>query len=108
DRLAKSEDAREATYAQRGAQRPAFYDHDLFLALQHFQARNGMDDDGALGEGTLRELNHPIEDRISEVKINMDRWRWLPHDLGKMYVLVNVAGYEMSVVENGRAIEEMN
>lgn len=108
DRLAKSEDVREATYAMRGAGRPAFFDHDLFLALQHFQQRSGIDADGALGEKTMRELNHPIEDRIAELKINMDRWRWLPHDLGKMYVLVNVAGYEMSVIENNRAIEEMN
>ena len=108
DRLARSEDAREAAYARRGAARPALFDHDLFLALQHFQERNGIDGDGALGEKTLQELNHPVEMRMEDVKINLDRWRWLPHDLGRMYVLVNVAGYEMSVVENNRELEGMN
>lgn len=108
ERLGNSEDIREATYAQRGMARPAFFDRDLFLAVQHFQQRHAIDDDGSLGARTIEELNHPVEDRIAEVKINLDRWRWLPHDLGKMYVLVNVAGFEMSVIENNRAIESMN
>ncbi|HUP89910.1 MAG TPA: L,D-transpeptidase family protein, partial [Longimicrobiales bacterium] len=107
-RLAQSEDVREATYAQRGGDRPYVYDENLWLALKHFQARTGNDDDGALGARTLRELNRPIAERLEDVKLNMDRWRWLPHDLGQMYVLVNVAGYEMSVIENNRAIENMN
>lgn len=108
NRLSMSEDVREAAMAQRGAARPMVFDQDLFLALQHFQNRSAIDNDGRLGKKTLEELNYAVEDRIAEVKINMDRWRWLPHDLGKMYVMVNVAGFEMSVVENGRAIEEMN
>jgi len=108
ERLMRSEDPREAIYSKRGEARPAFFDHDLYLALQHFQDRHTIDPDGALGAKTLEEMNHPVEDRIAEVKINMDRWRWLPHDLGRMYVLVNVAGFEMSVVENNRPIEEMN
>ena len=107
-RLSASEDPREATLAQRGAATPATYDEDLFQALKHFQERNAIDGDGALGPKTLEELNHPIDDRITEVRLNMDRWRWLPHDLGKMYVMVNVAGFEMSVIENNRVIEEMN
>jgi L,D-transpeptidase YcbB len=107
-RLSGSEDIREATLAQRGADRPTFFDRDLFLALQHFQERNAIDADGALGAKTIEELNHPIDERIAEVRLNLDRWRWLPHDLGKMYIMVNVAGFEMSVVENNRVIEEMN
>ena len=108
NRLARSEDPREAAYSQRGANRPDVYDHDLFLALQHFQQRNGIDADGELGAQTLRELNHSVDERISEVKINMDRWRWLPHNLGQMYVIVNVAGYDMAVIENNRPIIAMN
>jgi murein L,D-transpeptidase YcbB/YkuD len=107
-RLMASEDEREAAMAARGAERPMFFDQDLHLALKHFQDRHGIDGDGHLGESTLEELNHTVDERIGEVKLNMDRWRWLPHDLGKMYILVNVAGFEMSVIENNRAIEEMN
>ncbi|HEY0674450.1 MAG TPA: L,D-transpeptidase family protein [Longimicrobiales bacterium] len=107
-RLMKSEDQREAAMAARGQQRAMVYDQDLQLALKHFQERHGIDGDGRIGEKTLEELNHGVDDRIAEVKLNLDRWRWLPHDLGKMYIMVNVAGFEMSVVENNRAIEEMN
>jgi murein L,D-transpeptidase YcbB/YkuD len=107
-RLMLSEDQREAAMAGRGAQRSAWFDQDLHLALKHFQERHGIDGDGRLGEKTVEELNHTVDERVAEVKLNLDRWRWLPHDLGKMYIMVNVAGFEMAVIENGRAIEEMN
>ncbi len=107
-RMLGSEDQREAAMAARGQQRPMLFDQELIGALKHFQERHGIENDGRLGEKTLEELNHGVDDRIAEVKLNLDRWRWLPHDLGKMYILVNVAGFEMSVIENNRAIEEMN
>ena len=107
-RLMLNEDSREAAMATRGSERPMFFDQDLHLALKHFQDRHGIDGDGRLGAETLKELNRPLDERIAEVKLNLDRWRWLPHDLGKMYVMVNIAGFEMSVIENNRAIEEMN
>jgi murein L,D-transpeptidase YcbB/YkuD len=107
-RLMTSEDEREAAMAARGSERPMFFDQDLHLALKHFQDRHAIDGDGRLGEKTLDELNRPIEQRIAEIKLNLDRWRWLPHDLGKMYLMVNVAGFEMEVVENNRVIEAMN
>src|SRR5690606_9202769 len=103
-----SDDPREAQLARRGAARPAVYDRDLRDALRHFQERHALDDDGALGSGTLRELNHTVDERISEVQLNMDRWRWLPQDLGPLFIMVNIAGFELEVVENNRAIESMN
>jgi murein L,D-transpeptidase YcbB/YkuD len=84
------------------------YDRDLRDALRHFQDRVAIDGDGQVGSGTLRELNHAVEERIAEVKLNMDRWRWLPQDLGRLFVLVNIAGFELEVIENDQAIESMN
>ena len=107
-RLAASDDAREAQLAQRGAARPTVYDRDLRDALRNFQERHAIDSDGQVGSSTLRELNHGVEERIAEVKLNMDRWRWLPQDLGRLFVLVNIAGFELEVVENDHAIESMN
>lgn len=107
-RLAASDDPREAQLARRGAARPAVYDRDLRDALRHFQERHALDDDGELGSGTLRELNHEVDERIAEVQLNMDRWRWLPQDLGPLFIMVNIAGFELEVVENDRAIESMN
>ena len=107
-RLAASDDPREVTLANAGQARPLVFDDDLRDALRHFQDRHALENDGRLGEATLRELNEPVEARLSEILLNIDRWRWLPHDLGEFYVLVNVAGFELEVVENNVAIERMN
>jgi len=107
-RLSASDDAREAQLARSGAASAGVYDRDLRDALRHFQERHAIDDDGQLGSSTLRELNHTVEERIAEVTLNLDRWRWLPQDLGRLYVLVNIAGFELEVIENDRAIESMN
>jgi murein L,D-transpeptidase YcbB/YkuD len=58
--------------------------------------RNAIDEDGALGSNTLRELNYTVEDRIADLKLNLDRWRWLPRELGARYIVVNVAGSSSS------------
>jgi len=107
-RMVASDDPREAALAQRGAARPHVYDRDLKDAVRHFQERHALVDDGHIGAGTLRELNHSVDERIAEVELNLDRWRWLPNDLGRFFVLVNIAGFELEVVENGQVIEAMN
>lgn len=107
-RLIAGLDASEAALAQKGAADPTLYDAELVKAVAHFQQRHGIEPDGAVGEGTLRELNHTVEERIEEIKLNLDRWRWLPDALGERYVMVNIAGFELEVVDKGRVIEAMN
>lgn len=107
-RLLTSDDPREAGLARRGQASALVFDRDLRDALRHYQQRHALDDDGGLGSLTVRELNHSIEERIEELERNMDRWRWLPRQLGELHILVNIAGFELEVVENGRTIESMN
>jgi L,D-transpeptidase YcbB len=107
-RLILGTDAREAQLARAGESDPTHFDAQLKEAVQHFQMRHSIDADGAVGGGTLKELNHTVEERISEMKLNLDRWRWLPNELGDRFVLVNIAGFELEVVDEGRAIESMN
>ncbi|HSJ25956.1 MAG TPA: L,D-transpeptidase family protein [Longimicrobiales bacterium] len=107
-RLLLGTDAREAELARAGEADPSLFDAQLKEAVQHFQHRHSIEADGAVGGGTLKELNHPVEDRIAEMKLNLDRWRWLPNELGERFVMVNIAGFELEVVEDGRAIESMN
>lgn len=108
NRLVRSPDPKESELAGRGTARAEVFDEHLEEAVRHFQRRHGIEDDGALGASTLRELNHTVEERIAELTLNMDRWRWLPHELGERYILVNIAGFELEVVENGEVIEAMN
>src|SRR5215213_9487387 len=39
--------------------------------------------------------------KISRIRLNLDRWRWLPRDLGQKYIIVNVPGFHATLVENG-------
>jgi L,D-transpeptidase YcbB len=108
ERLTAGVDAEEAALARSGAGDASLFDAELKLAVQHFQDRHAIAPDGAVGATTLRELNHSTGEWIAEIRLNLDRWRWLPNDLGDRYVLVNIAGFELEVVDQGRVIESMN
>lgn len=107
-RMVASPDPTEAELAGRGQAQPDVYDPQLEQAVKHFQERHSIEPDGTLGPGTVKELNHTLAERMEELRLNMDRWRWLPHEMGERYVLVNVAGFELEMIENGKAIEAMN
>ncbi|HLT12905.1 MAG TPA: L,D-transpeptidase family protein [Marinobacter sp.] len=80
------------------------YAGNLIQAVPAFQARHGLEPDGIIGRKTLAALNlMPIE-RIRQIDANLERWRWLPASLGDTYVLVNIAGFEMIMVENGNEV----
>ncbi|HEY0511610.1 MAG TPA: L,D-transpeptidase family protein [Thermoanaerobaculia bacterium] len=78
------------------------YDAPLQDALRELQDRHGLDADGALGKGTLAALNVPAERRARQIEINLDRWRWLPRDLGERYIMVNIAGFTLELVDGGK------
>jgi L,D-transpeptidase YcbB len=107
-RLMADVDTEAAALANSGASDPTLFDPDLEQAVQRFQDRHAIEPDGIVGATTLKELNHTVAEWITELQLNLDRWRWLPHSLGDRYVLVNIAGFEMEVVDQGRIIESMN
>jgi murein L,D-transpeptidase YcbB/YkuD len=86
---------------------PTVFDSLLTQAVQRFQTRHGLDADGAVGAATLGAMNVPVEARIRQIEVNLERWRWLPEDLGSRYILVNIAGFSATVVEDGRRVLEM-
>ena len=76
-------------------------------AVERFQKRHGIKADGIVGPATLATMNIPVEHRIEEIKLNMERWRWLPRQLGDRYVMVNTAGYTLDVVDRDRTALSM-
>jgi len=84
------------------------FDAALAAAVRAFQRRHGLDDDGIVGTRTLAALNVSIEERIRQIQMNMERWRWLPHDLGRRFILVNAADFALKVVEDGRVALAMS
>jgi len=80
------------------------FDAELATAVERFQFRHGLDNDGVVGRATLAALNVPVQDRINQVIVNLERWRWLPETLGERYVLINIAGFRLDVIEQGQPV----
>ena len=86
---------------------PYLFDRPLEEAVVAFQIRHGIEPDGVLGPQTRRALNVPVVHRIRQLEINMERWRWIPQNLGRRYLMVNIADYTLIGVEEGRTRLQM-
>lgn len=73
------------------------FDDDLFRAVQHYQARLGLTDDGVIGKGTITTLNISPKERIKQIMVNMERCRWLPLSLQEDYLAVNIPEFKLHV-----------
>jgi murein L,D-transpeptidase YcbB/YkuD len=92
--------------AKTGADSPQF-DADVASALAAFQGHHGLPATGALDRATLEKLNVPLEARIKQVALNLERWRWLPNDLGARHFVVNVPQFHLIARENGTPVLDM-
>ena len=78
------------------------YDGSLVDAVKTFQDHHGIAVDGVIGPSTLAEINVPIEKRLIQMELNMERRRWMPDFLGDTYVFVNLADQNLKVVKNDK------
>lgn len=83
------------------------FDQDLETAVKRFQRRHGLNEDGIVGKNTQATLNISVEDRIEQLQINMQRWRSIPYNFGSRYLMVNIPGFELRVIENYRIVRKM-
>jgi len=80
------------------------FDSALDVAVRRAQERHGLEPDGIVGGATRRALNVPVRDRIRQLELSLERWRWLPRDLGPRYLMVNSAGFWLEVIDSGRVV----
>ncbi|HEX5611024.1 MAG TPA: L,D-transpeptidase family protein [Burkholderiales bacterium] len=78
------------------------YDDELEAAVRTFQARHGLEPDGAAGRATLDALNVGIAARIDQVRANLERLRWVAQDLAGDYLIVDIAGFSAQLFRDGR------
>jgi murein L,D-transpeptidase YcbB/YkuD len=84
---------------------PELYDRVLEDAVRRFQTESYLDVDGAVGPRTLAALNVTVQERIDQVRVNLERGRWLLHEIENgSAVIVDIAGYRISYLRNGEVI----
>jgi murein L,D-transpeptidase YcbB/YkuD len=82
----------------------AHYDADVEAAVLAFQQHHALAATGRLDSATLAALNVPLEQRLAQVSANLDRWRWLPDDLGVRHFIVNIPYYHLIAREQGKPV----
>jgi murein L,D-transpeptidase YcbB/YkuD len=83
------------------------YSEPLVQAVEAFQSDHDVKPDGNIGAQTLKMLNIPVEARIRQIEVNMERWRWLPDDLGQRHLFINIAGFNLEAVEDNHPALQM-
>jgi murein L,D-transpeptidase YcbB/YkuD len=85
------------------------YNENLERSIRRFQYRHGLEEDGIIGKGTLATLNIPVEDKIDQIRVNLERLRWILDEGSDEFILVNIAGFrvnlasEYNLIWHGRA-----
>jgi L,D-transpeptidase YcbB len=76
----------------------------LAKAVARFQHRMGLNDDGEIGLSTIKEMNKPIDFRIKQIMINMERLRWFPDEIESNFLLINIPEFKLHVFKNNQKI----
>jgi murein L,D-transpeptidase YcbB/YkuD len=84
-----------------------FFDDELEQAVRAFQSRHGLQVDGMVGPMTLAALQVPVEARIAQMVLNLERWRHDMPALEDRYIFVNIPAFTLDVVEHERAVMRM-
>ena len=81
------------------------YDKPLAEAVAKFQREHELPATGQLNSPTVQALNGKVDRREADVIIaNMERWRWMPHELGNTYVMVNIPDFSLRVMRDGKLV----
>ncbi|HXX80106.1 MAG TPA: L,D-transpeptidase family protein [Thermodesulfovibrionales bacterium] len=84
-----------------------FFDEKLKQSLIIFQKRHGLMPDGVLGPPTVNALNVPLARRVRQIELNMERLRWILGNMEQRSIVVNIANFQLDVMENGKSILSM-
>jgi murein L,D-transpeptidase YcbB/YkuD len=82
------------------------FDAPLEAAVRRFQRLHELTEDGVAGKATLEAMNVPVARRIEQIRANLERARWVLHDLPSEFVLVDIAGFNVRFYRDQRMIWE--
>jgi murein L,D-transpeptidase YcbB/YkuD len=69
--------------------------------------RHGLEVDGIIGKNTIAALNITATEKVDSIRLNLARWRWQDHDLGRQYLLVNIAGFNLKAFQDEKLVFDM-
>jgi murein L,D-transpeptidase YcbB/YkuD len=90
-----------------GSEESNHYDKCLQKAVKHFQARTGLKQDAVVGGVTLKELNKSVDERITTIRLNLDRIKWLHERDSKRHIIINIPDFRLYFEEDGKLIQTM-
>ena len=85
-----------------------YFDEDLKTAVISFQKNHGLYADGIVGSLTQKFLNMSANEKIGQIRINLERMRFLPRDLGEKYLIVNIPEFKLKLIEDHTVKLSMN
>jgi murein L,D-transpeptidase YcbB/YkuD len=80
------------------------FDEPLEAAVKRFQKTHNIAADGVVGAATVQAMNVGVDARIDQIRANLERARWVLHDMPREAVLVDIAGYRVNFVRNGETV----
>jgi murein L,D-transpeptidase YcbB/YkuD len=83
------------------------YDNCLKDAVIHFQKRHGLEAKGTIGKNTITALNVPLSHRIKQIRLNLDRIKWLYQRQSKRHIMINIPAFTLFFEEDGALIQQM-
>ncbi|MFV8378451.1 L,D-transpeptidase family protein [Flavobacterium sp. LB3R33] len=78
----------------------SIYDEETMLAIKKFQNRHGLAADGIIGPATIASLNFSKKQRIQQIIVNLERWKWYPKEMGKEYIIINIPDYRLTLIKD--------
>lgn len=91
----------ELGYLNANKKDQKLFDSETKKAVQAFQNEHLLEPDGVVGARTQKELNKTQQDRVTQLITNIERWRWMPKNLGQHYLVVDIPSFEYYVVKDG-------
>jgi len=91
-------------HPSKGSGESNLYDDQLVAAVKAFQARHHIEPDGVAGKSTINAMNVTLVERINQIRVNLERTRWVIHDMPSSNLIIDIAGFTLQYYHNNQPV----